>query len=238
MSDSAPPRLRITSPSLWLAPALVALGASLGGCSGQPKNFENDNDALRRRVAELEGERDAALARATEAEAKLGEAANAAESRLDGQALEALPRCAGVTIDRFSGLVDSNDDGRPDSVDVYIKPYDGRQRFVQVPGRLTVEATILAPAPAAPAPAKGSKKGSTPPPPAPAPTPLVVGPRTLSPVELREAYRSSMLGTHYLATLELPQGAEAPEGSSVVIRVELLDPTTGVVHRAERLVSR
>lgn len=233
-------------PSLWLAPGLfaprllapwlLALGASLGGCSGQPKNFENDNDALRRRVAELEGERDAALARATEAEAKLGEAANAAESRLDGQVLEALPRCAGVTIDRFSGLVDSDDDGRPDSVDVYIKPYDGRQRFVQVPGRLTVEATILAPAPA---PAKGSKKGAPPtPPPGPAPTPLVVGPRTLSPVELREAYRSSMLGTHYLATLDLPQGAEAPEGSSVVIRVELLDPTTGVVHRAERLVSR
>lgn len=219
------------APPAWLCLALVA---SVAGCGGKPKNFENDNDALRRRVAELEGERDAALARATEAESKLTEAVRSADTLLEGQALEALPRCAGVAIDRFSGLADADGDGRLDSVDIYVKPFDGRQRFVQVPGRLTVEATALPPSP----PTETPKKGKPAPAPVAAPAPVVVGPKTLTPVELREAYRSSLLGTHYLVTMALPDGATLAEGSSVVIRVELLDPITGIVHKAERLVSR
>lgn len=225
------------------AGAIALLTLGLAGCGGKPKNFENDNDALRRRVAELERERDLLQARAAEAEGKLAETARAMGATPEGQVLEALPRTAGIEIDRFTGFTDADGDGLLDSADVYIRPFDGRRRFVQVAGTVTVELVVVPAKVEAPAGTKKSgatkepalKDGAT----APAEAAgFRVGPVVLAPRELREAYRSSLMGTHYLAHIPIPAEAGELAEVSMVVRVELADPVAGTVHKAERLVTR
>ncbi|TVQ61040.1 MAG: hypothetical protein EA379_07090 [Phycisphaerales bacterium] len=189
------------------------------GCRARPKNFDNENDELRRRVAQLERERDNAAARAGEAEAKLRELLLTRENVDEREALEALPRVAGITIGRLSGFAEINERGEALSVDVYIRPFDGRQRFVQVAGRITVEATLLD---------EGVNAASD------GPRRLAVA--TLSPSAVREAYRASPMGTHYTVRLTMPEPINA-ERAGVLVRVELMDPIGGGVHRAERIVA-
>ena len=201
--------------------ALAALALSLcaAGCRGKAKDFENENDTLRRQVAELEQQLTASRARNVEIEAKFAELKRANDAAMGGDALEALPRCAGIAFDRYTGWADTDRDRTPDGVDVYIKPFDGRQRFVQVAGRLTVEATLL----------PGSAGGE-------AGQPRLLARTTLGPSELREAYRSSPLGTHYSVRLG-GLDARGAESGTLVIRAELEDSISGLVHRAERVVS-
>lgn len=196
-------------------PAL-ALIAALAGCRAKGKDFENENDALRRRVVELENDLASARAESTEMRAKYEEYKRATADVQGQQIIDAIPRCAGVTIDRYSGLVDTDDDGRLDAIDIYIRPYDGRRRFVQVAGSLTVEASALG--------ATGSGDA-----------PRTLGAETFSAAQLREAYRSSPLGTHYTVRLPLGSDTIAPEGT-IVIRAVLLDAVSGLEHRDERMV--
>lgn len=202
------------------AVGMAILATSLvPGCSSR-KSFENENDDLRRRVATLETELEAASARATEAEAKLTEFARARQSTDEGQALEALPRCAGISFGRYSGFVRPESGAVPNAIDVYIRPFDGRQRFVQVAGTLRVEAFLLPEKLGAEAVDSAGKR---------------LGSVELSPEQVREAYRSSPLGTHYYVRLEIPSDAGEPSGS-LVLRAELRDPIGGQVHRAETIV--
>lgn len=199
-----------------LAGPAVVFSIALAGCRAKGKDFENENDALRRRVVELETELAAANARSTEMLAKYEEMKRATADVTGQQVIDALPRCAGLTIDRFSGWVDADGDGVLDSIDIYVRPYDGRRRFVQVAGTLTVEAAALG--------AAGSGE-----------PPRTLGVATLSAADLREAYRSSPLGTHY--TVHLPvSAADAPEPGTLVIRAVLLDAVSGLEHKDERLV--
>lgn len=210
------------TPSVRTAVGVVALLGTfaLPACSSK-KSFENENDDLRRRVATLENEVAAARARAVEAESKLAEFARARESTDQGQALEALPRCAGISIGRFSGFVRPDTGDRANAIDVYVKPFDGRQRFVQVAGSLRVEALLL--------PEKlGAESTDT------AGRRLALA--ELTPDQVREAYRSSPLGTHYYVRLELPSDAGSLKGT-LVLRAELREPIAGQVHRVETIVS-
>ncbi|HVZ94936.1 MAG TPA: hypothetical protein VG797_10540 [Phycisphaerales bacterium] len=194
----------------------------LTGCKAKPKNFDNENDALRRRVTELETQLAATTAERNELQAKLAEAArtSAAAGGLSEEAREALPRCAGVRLGRLSGPV--ADDGTPglDAIDFYVQPFDGRQRFVPVAGTLTASAAFI----------PRTSGTAVPPPP-----PRELGRVTLSPNQLREAYRASPLGTHYTVRLPLDPPNMPLEGT-VVLRVELLDALTGQTWRAEQLV--
>lgn len=200
-----------------LALCAVACAALLGGCRSKSKNFENENDELRRRVAALETERDAASARASEAEAKLREFVTARESVDEQEALEALPRVAGVSIGRLSGFADYDAQGRARSFDVYVRPHDGRMRFVQFAGRMNVEATLFD--------ERIETGGAA----------RRLGGATLGPADVRESYRASPLGVHYAVRLEFDEPVAADAGV-VVVRVELIDPIGGQTHRAERLV--
>lgn len=210
------PRLRAAAVA---APAALAVLLCAGGCRGKAKDFENENDALRREVASLTDRLEAAEARNVELEAKFAELRRAADTALGGEALEALPRCAGIALDRYSGWTDTDGDGSPDAIDVYVRPYDGRRRFVQVAGSLTVEATLLP---------GGAAGGSG--------EPRLLARRTLGPESLREAYRSSPLGTHYSVRLDSLAVDGSREGS-LVIRAELEDAISGLVHRTERVLS-
>ncbi len=207
--------------SMRTSTVLVAvLGTlTLSACSSR-KSFENENDDLRRRVATLENELEAASARAVEAESKLVEFARARESTDEGRALEALPRCAGLSIGRYSGFVRPESGETPNAIDVYVKPYDGRQRFVQVAGTLRVEALLL--------PEKlGAEAADT--------AGRRLGVVELTPEQLRDAYRSSPLGTHYYVRLEIARDAAELRGT-LVLRAELRDPIGGQVHRNESIV--
>lgn len=210
---------------------LLAAAAALAGCRAKG-DYDNENDALRRRVASLEADNARLSAERNEAVAKLTEMARARADTDAGEALQALPRVAGIEIDRYSGFNRPLGDAsaqrpRPEEITVYIRTYDGRQRFVQVAGSLTVEAALLAPV----AP---RRKGEAPAPAGPA-TKMALS-ATLSPSEVREAYRSSPLGTHYRVSLPLPTDAPRDLSGSLVLRAEFIDPVGGQTLHAERII--
>ncbi|MBL0927457.1 MAG: hypothetical protein IBJ11_07375 [Phycisphaerales bacterium] len=190
-----------------LLACVLALGA---GCRGRPKNFDNDNDALRRQLLEAQGRIDALQAERNELAAKVGELSAKLEAARGPAAdvIAALPRCAGIRIDNLTGLADR--DGAPgfEALDVYVRPIDGRERFVQIAGRLAVQAVLL--------PRPGDAGGQ----------PRTLASRTLTPGEVREAYRSSVLGTHYAVEMKIDPPLEAGHGP-VAVTVAFDDGLTG-----------
>lgn len=198
-----------------ILPLLAAVAAAaLTGCTQGPRDFENENDRLRRRVLELENEVESLRAERSELRAKLAEAQRT-PGGVAPEALEALPRVAGINIDRLSGPDDTDRDGAPDRIVVYVKPYDARQRFLQIAGELAVDAFALPPGAGA--------------------EPQRIASITLSPDELRDAYRYDFTGQYYSAAIPL-DGARIPEGASVLLRAAFDDAVTGQTHTAERIV--
>ncbi|HEX8877461.1 MAG TPA: hypothetical protein VF777_11990 [Phycisphaerales bacterium] len=172
---------------------------TLGGCRiaapSQADTTRQENAALKERVALLE-------ARTSELEAKLAARAPSAEA---AEIAKATPAIAGIEIDRFTGLGLADPAGKSRRVAVYVKPFDGRRRFVQAVGTLLVEAR--------------AKDGT------------VLASRSLSITDLREAYRSQISGTYYDAEIEVPDGRDAEVAS---VRAVLHDLLTGARHEATR----
>lgn len=198
---------------------LASIALCLHGCSA--KGTYTEADELRERIIALEKDLSKTTAERDEARAKLAEAERvrlAGSDDLPADVLAAMPRCAGISFDGLTGLAR---DGA--SVDVYVKPFDGRQRFVQIVGTLTVRADLIPP------PTTDAAKSASDAPAAATPLGVV----TLSPVELRDAYRSSPLGTHY--SVRLPISAAVPPGGSLAITAEFLDPLSGQAHRASTI---
>lgn len=203
--------------------AIISAGL-LCACSSGPKNFDNDNDALRRERESLLAENDSLRAQNTELRAKLQEIARTArlaEGTDPAIVARATPRCAGLEYDRYTDLVDDDGVPGPEAIDVYLRPFDGRQRFIQVAGWLTIRADLLP----EPDPANADA----------APAPLLLGTVTLDPDEVREAYRSSVLGTHYTLRIPLLEPNRAIEGS-VVLVASFRDAQTGRRHRAQHTI--
>jgi hypothetical protein len=195
--------------------AVGLLIVTASACRTKPKNFDNENDDLRRQLDASQTQIEVLQARNRELEAQVAEAARRLEAATGEPAADvvaSIPRCAGVKIGRLSSV----DPSAPDRLTLYITPYDGRQRFVQVAGSLSASATLLSPDVA-------SDQG-----------PVVAGVVTLGPKDLREAYRSSPLGTHYTVEIELDPPAVAEAG--VLVRVRLDDAVTGLSHQATRVV--
>ncbi len=200
-----------------------AMGAicACAGCSSGPKNFENENDLLRRRVLDMEKQIADLTALNEELTVKVRASASEARSASDGtvaEALEALPRCVEIEIGALSGLVDTDGIAGFDAVDVYVRPLDGRRRFTQVSGWLTVNVSLL---PIGPAGAPTSEG------------PRLIASARLSPHELREAYRSSFTGTHYSVRIPLEE-ANQPLPGAMSITVTLEDGVSGGVRTATR----
>ncbi len=115
---------------------LVAAVLLASGCG--PKNFTNENDRLRAqaiaretRIAELES-------RVAELRAKVIEADRRSDAPMPESVREALPRVGKVEI--LEPLRDLSRDGeRLGRVRVRVRPIDGRGRFVQMVGSMTVE---------------------------------------------------------------------------------------------------
>lgn len=187
----------------------------MAGCSGSSRaSAENDrlrraNQDLTSQVASLSRERD-------ELRIKLAESARAREAALTPEVLEAIPRCTAIAIDSLSGWTPPS--GPATGVVAYISPADGRGRFVQIVGTLRVDATLV--------PAMGSSE-----------PPVRLASRTLTPGDLRDAYRSGFMGTGY--TVELPLSAPVgrtpgtPAGT-LLLRATFADALSGQSLSAER----
>jgi hypothetical protein len=186
-----------------------------GGCglryggSSQDKvlaDLRGQNAELRERVAGLERERDELVVKlgAGAAGVSSSPARASADAALAAQVAAAMPAVVGVEIDGISGPSPRD----PQKVVVYVLPRDGRGRFTQVVGSLGVRVLVR----------EGESEHE-------------VGRAELSPVQLRDAYRSGFAGTNYM--IEVDAG-EAKPGATLVMRAELVDLLTGKRHEAVR----
>lgn len=204
---------RFTAPIVCSAVALAALPL-LSACSA--KGQWTDADDLRLKLEESQTQLRATEAERDEARAKLAEIERArllgAPQDVSRDVIEALPRCAAIELDRFSGPAAPTGDTPPrfKAAEVYLRTLDGRRRFTQVSATLRVRVDYL------PEPGAGA--------------PVQVASAELSPLELRDAYRSSPLGTHYFARLPLTR--EVGPGGSLAFSVQLLDGVSGSVFEA------
>lgn len=190
--------------------------AQLMGC--RAKGEWSEADELRAKVLDLEKQLATASAQRDEANAKLGEIERARLStggELASDVVAALPRCAGIEIDRWSGF-DFSEGATGEAIHVYVKPFDGRERFIQIVGLLRVRADHV------PGGAAASAQ------------PSALGSASLDPPGLREAFRSSPLGTHYF--VRIPLATAHPKDGSLILSAEFTDSLTGRIHQASRVI--
>lgn len=206
---------RRTTPFATRAILIIAIAATMPACSTRLGGGKASEAAnLARRVTGLEREVQAQTLRASEAEAKLYAAAQQSD-----EITRATPVLAGLEVDRLSGPTPSDLTGFP----VFVRTLDGRARFIQVVGRL--EISVLA----APENAAGE--------------PVRVSGASLGPLEVREAYRSGMAGTHYRVDIVADdaflrssafRGSLSRHDLRIVARFE--DALTGRVHEATTII--
>lgn len=208
------------APMTFLTLAAVAgVLFALPGCRvGGGRDVEKVNDELRRENLDLKQQVETLTRDRDDLRAKLADEAQARLGALKPEVLEALPVCAGLEIEKLSGLGPAERSAAATGVVVYLRPFDGRDRVVQVVGTVDVEATWLP---------GGAGKGEA---------PRTIARARLEPAQLREAYRSGLMGSGY--TVELPLEAPiAARAGTLVIRAEFADALTGKVWKAERAES-
>lgn len=206
------------APSLSSAAALLA-ALTLTACSspvvGGKKGFHTANDDLRLRVLTLENENTILKLQRDELAAKLAEEQRVREGLVTADVLAAIPRCVGVELDSFSGFDPADPNLPVKGIILYLAPYDGQRRFVQIVG--TVHAEVLELADTA-----GAQQ------------PRAIASATLTPVQLRDAYRSGFTGTHYEINLVPTSEHDADlRTQPLLLRVQFNDAITGQVHEAQ-----
>lgn len=184
--------------------AIVAGAACVAACG--PRNFANENDVLRREREELRAQIADLEKRLAETDARLASAARASAGSLDsgfdpGSVALATPACTTVKIDRLSGFVGEGD--LPTGLVVRVRTLDGRDRFTQVVGSITVRAERVRPG---------------------APT-VEIGSVTLDPVQVREAYRQTFTGAWYAA--EVPVGSAVGQAGDAVMVTAVVATSSG-----------
>lgn len=190
-----------TTTSLTRAALAAGAVAMLVGCGGRAL-APNASDALRSELAVRTKERDEAVARVAELDAKLLALAAERNARIDPEVAEAMPALAGVALSSLSTARQTAPTKA--ELSIILAPTDGLGRFLQMTG--TVRASVAALVPGR--------------------DPIPAGSVTLGPKALRDCYRSGFMGTHY--TIEMPiewSGAESARGVSV--SGEFVDGTTG-----------
>jgi hypothetical protein len=149
-------------------------GALAGGCG--PRNFANENDALRRERDQLRERIDALELELIEARAQSGAPSTGAPAGFASDELAAAtPTLARIEIHRMASLEDTDGDGAPDAVRLRIATLDGRARFVQIAGRIDARVERV----------RGDDAT------------VELGTVTLGPAAVRDAYVSGLGGTAY-----------------------------------------
>lgn len=199
--------------SVALITLLWVSGCTVGGSKG----VGVENARLRTELAETQKQVAALNAEREELLTKLAEANSARQAALTPDVLAALPRVAGVRIGSLSGLAPSDRALAATRADIYVEPFDGRDRFVQIVGTLSVEAVVMGRA------ADGKEP------------PRVLASQMLTPAQVRDAYRSGFTGTHY--SVELPfSPAMAERKGTLLLRVRFADALSGREFAAEKII--
>jgi len=193
------PRLLVTS-------CLVAV-ATVTGCRAGGEDLVVVNNQLREQNMNLR-DRVTALERRN-AELELATKKKASQpGELPAEIQANLPRITAISLNRLSGIADSA--GGP-VVRAYVKPTDGRGRFTQMTGTLTLSFVRVT----------AGEDAET------------VLERAFSPAEVREAYRSSFMGTHYTFELPIAQPIGLSDASWLIVAT-FDDAVTGETLRAEQ----
>lgn len=193
------------------AAAILLATGLLTACVGQ-QSLGQENDRLRERVLELETQLQHETRQNTTLRARLQRTEPNVPA--DEQEIQAnTPYVAEITIDRLSHARDTNDDGEPDELLVYVEPIDGWGRFTQIVGTLSVHAAVL--------PADADAQ--------------TIGRVQLDPANLRRAYRSSFTGTHYTVTVPISM-AEGFTAKECIVHAQFVDGHTGWRYVAERRI--
>ncbi len=205
----------------------MCLGAVVVVLAGCRTGGETSGDVLRKQNLELQNQVAQLQKDASELRAKLAELVGAGASGKSPEVAEATPRVASVEIDFLSGpTADSSMPPQSDrnrTVAVYIKPLDGRGRFIQATGKLTVEVSRLTSL------VQNDQAAAD------APARLLAG-RTLEPLQLRDAYRAGFTGTYYAVEISVPASELQPPGQ-LLLRARFSDAITGASFEASRIVS-
>lgn len=201
----------------------VAMLVVLAGCR---TGGESAGDVLRRQNLELQAQVAQLQKDASELRAKVAELTGGSGTK-SAEVTEATPRVASIEIDFLSGPTqDSSAPPRSDrnrDVAIYIKPLDGRGRFIQATGTLTVEVSRLISL-------NATDQAS-------ADTPArQLASRSLDPIQLRDAYRAGFTGTYYLVNLPVPASDLQPPGQ-ILLRARFSDAITGASFEASRIVA-
>lgn len=189
---------------------LPACSVRLGGSKSLDKtlaDLRTENKQLRDQLTQAQGQIKELLAADAVLAAPASEAGSSPSPFTPEELALAMPRVVTLAFAGSAGI-DRRNPQAPRLV-MDVETLDGRNRFVQVVGRLRITA------------AQGA---------APAARPLAD--ITLRPVELREAFRSGILGTRYAVEVPLPADALA-NSSAIRVEAALLVPT-GETLTAER----
>jgi hypothetical protein len=191
--------------------AAVAALALLGGCRATLVPPDGSDPArvqvqqLERKVAALES-RNAELETQVATLRGAGQGVGAAPA---DDIVLATPRLASVGLGGTGGVTAAQGDA-PAAAHLVLETRDGLGRFLQVAARVRVAVTL--------APVTGE--------------PRVLGRREWSPAELRAAYRSGLMGTHYTLDVPLDLPAGTPAGTPLAVTVELVEGWSGQEFRA------
>jgi hypothetical protein len=192
----------------WMVVVVVVV---LAGCGG--KRVALENDRLRRENFDLKEHVDALEGHIAELLILTKTPERSAAPEDSTEVLAATPKVVSVTIDRLSHVRDADRDGVPDTLVVYVVPRDGRDRFLQVVGRLQVIAAI----------APLDKDATT------------IGQAEFAPSAVRDAYRMTFSGPHYTFEVPIVIPREFAR-ESILLRAVLVDATTGGRYEAERVL--
>jgi len=202
---------------------------TLAGCDSN-KQFLNENDQLRERIAHLEAQLQIASRRAEELDAQLRKLAGEYPA-VSEDVLVNTPQLAEITIGRLSHVRDTDDDGRADVVMVYVGAVDGRSRPLQIVGEMTVTVRLASRVSHANTPSKQDEQDE----PEYEPS-RILGATSLDPTTLREAYRAGFTGTHYTVEVPIEPFARA-SNNAIHISVTFLDGYTEKSYTAERVIT-
>jgi len=180
----------------------VALGLFVCIVSGCNDSSRTASARLRREVFDLQQE--VARLELRESEQRIQfEQATTDRSDLDHEVLASTPMVTGIGMSTWSGSRGVRTDGRT-TVEIFVSAVDGRNRPLQMVGTVTARALLI--------PVEGS--------------PIELGAATLTPSQLRDAWRN-VLGTPSYV-VQLPIDQPLPEGTeSIHVRVYHDDARTG-----------
>jgi hypothetical protein len=209
-------RQRIGSHKRWLSRACLLWFASVAlGCQAGGATFLTEDDDIRRENLEMrrQAERSAEQIKLLTNQIKSLEQRVENRPRIAGVAATEVPRVTEVRFDRYSGLIDTNNDGVDDAVRIYLLTLDQQGRFMPAIGRVAVQVVAV------------QAEESV----------LVIAQQTIEPDPFDQAYRSGITGSHY--TLEFPLTASAPDGvKQVTVTLDFTDADTGAVLNCEKLL--